>query len=147
MVWLASAGACELSRNWGVGFDMLDLRSSADVLVLQFGITTQSCRPSPPILPKTDLKANAIFSSAYALPAPLMPGYVHKHHTTSHGHVSPTPRLNEADEMGEYWLSVLEKILDVLGAFRWDAVVDKYGGCTQREPIETGTRRVKRKQR
>ena len=40
MVWLASAGACELSRNWGVGFDMLDLRSSADVLVLQFGITT-----------------------------------------------------------------------------------------------------------
>jgi len=25
------------------------------------------------------------------------------------GHVSPTPRLNEAEEMGEYWPSVLEK--------------------------------------
>ena len=59
-MWVASAVAYEPLREWGMGFEMPDLRSSMDVLRLRFGVTPLGVVAPAPILPMINLNDNSL---------------------------------------------------------------------------------------
>jgi len=71
VMWLASVAVYGPSKGWGIGFEMLDLSSSMDVLPFPVGVPGLGVVDAAPSnLPVVGLdNANAAFSSSYPPPA------------------------------------------------------------------------------
>jgi len=72
VMWSASVAVYSPSRDCGIGFEMLDLSSSMDVLPFPVGVPClEVVDPAPSNLPLVGLdNANAAFSSSYPPPLP-----------------------------------------------------------------------------